>query len=110
MQYIVEIPEERLAHLAHAVRAINPQAPQPLPVSRSEDGLISNMEYVEDYYQDELLDELPGAPPWNQLSEQTRMDIGAVLAGYASWQFPSFGKMDACETAHDISPLLEMTK
>ena len=85
MQYIVEIPEERLTQLAHAVRAINPQAPRPIPVSCNRDGLTSNMEDVEDYYQDELLEQLPGTPPWNQLSEQTRMDIGTSSASRPGW-------------------------
>ena len=67
MQYIVEVPEERLPELAAAISGINPQALPPIPVSRNADGLTSNMEYVEDYYRSELQDELQ-----DELQEEKR--------------------------------------
>ena len=113
MQYIIEVPETRLPELFAAVTTINPQAPPPIAVSRNQEGLTSNMEYVEDYYLDELMDELTDgtttAPPWNELSEETRMAIGAALAGYPSWQFPDIEQLDTAEAVREIRQLLSQT-
>ena len=58
------------------------------------------MEFIGKYYDDELLEELPGAPPWQDLNPRDRMEIARVVAESLSWQIPYPDRITTRETAN----------
>ena len=86
-QYIVTIPEEELQRLAEAVKAINPNGPEPVPAEHSR--TEQNQYSIQQYYDNVIRAANPGYIRWEQIPQYTQMHLAHLLNQYIKTHFPN---------------------
>ena len=92
MKYIVDAPEGRLDDLTEAVRAISPEAGDPIPVGMDEEHHVMKLSVASWWYEDEIRKswEDRQLTPWRELSEDSREAMAGFLSGFIGVQFEGF--------------------
>ena len=86
-QYIVTIPEDELQRLAEAVKAINPNGPEPVPAK--DYGTEHNQYSIQQYYDNVIRVANPSYMMWEQLPHYTQIHLTHLLSEYTKTHFPN---------------------
>ena len=102
MLYLVEVPQTRVKELEQAVRAINPEAGQPIAAGMDENRHIALLDDARGTYEYDLVELIEDAPLWEDLGEKAQAAVAAYLSGFIDWQFEGGSRPDYRETLEDL--------